>query len=65
MDKPDEVVTLKSDLPRQETFLRTVESRTADPYHHRLLKACRQSNPGAALEEELSRIIDEILHEAH
>jgi hypothetical protein len=49
--------------PRHESFLRAVESKTADPHHHRLLKVCRQPNTAAALEEELLRIIDEILHE--
>jgi len=63
MKEPDEPIT-KSNLPRYEVFLRAVESKTANPYHQRLLKACRETNPGVALEEELTRIINEILHEA-
>lgn len=47
-----------------ETFFQSLSTRTSDPTHLRLLKAARKPDPGAALERELDRIMEELLHEA-
>jgi hypothetical protein len=47
-----------------ETFFRTLEVRTADPVHVRLITAARRANPDASMEDELHRIIVELLDEA-
>jgi hypothetical protein len=46
-----------------EAFLQAVEQKTTDHIHHRLLRACRASDPPTELEAELNKIISEILHE--
>jgi hypothetical protein len=45
------------------TFFRAVEKRTSDPTHLRLLNAAREADPAAALEKELDKIMEELLHE--
>lgn len=47
-----------------KTFFESVESRTSNPVHLRLLKAAAKEDPSAALERELGRIVQEILDEA-
>ena len=47
-----------------ERFLQAVEKRTTSSIHHRLLKACRQTNQVSALESELKTIVSEIINEA-
>lgn len=47
-----------------EQFLQAVEKKTDNPIHYRLLKACRQVSPSAALEAELRTIVSEIVNEA-
>lgn len=47
-----------------ETFFKTLKARTADPVHRRLITAAGRANPGAAMENELQRIIVELLDEA-
>lgn len=44
-------------------FFQSVEVQTSDPVHLRLLKAAAKPDPGAALERELTRIVQEILDE--
>jgi hypothetical protein len=47
-----------------ETFFKTLKDRTADPVHVRLIAAARRANPGVSMENELNRIIVELLDEA-
>ena len=47
-----------------DLFFQSLESRTSDATHLRLLKAARKADPAAALERELSKIMEELLHEA-
>jgi hypothetical protein len=47
-----------------DSFFQSLESRTSDATHRRLLKAARKVDPAAALERELSTIMEELLHEA-
>jgi hypothetical protein len=47
-----------------ELFFQTLESRTSDTTHLRLLKAARKADPATAVERELGRIIEELLREA-
>ena len=47
-----------------ETFFKTLKARTADPVHSRLIRAASRANPGASMENELNRIIVELLDEA-
>jgi len=47
-----------------DLFFQSLESRTSDATHRRLLKAAREVDPAAALERELSKIMEELLHEA-
>lgn len=49
---------------RVENFLVAVEAKTSDAVHRRLLRACRQSDPAFAMETELGKVVNEILHEA-
>lgn len=49
---------------RVEAFLLAVEAKTAAAVHHRLLRACREPDPGSAMETELGKVVIEILHEA-
>ena len=44
-------------------FFQSLESRTSNPTHLRLLKAARKADPAAALEHELNKIMEELLHE--
>jgi hypothetical protein len=46
-----------------DVFFTSLESRTSDPIHRRLLKASRKPNPVAALEKELAKIMEELLRE--
>ena len=55
---------IKSPLSAAETFLLAVESRTDNASHQRLLRACRSETPTEAMEEEVTRIVEEILDEA-
>lgn len=48
---------------RVEEFLDAVERKTDDKVHHRILRACRQGDPTTCVEEELKKVIKEILHE--
>ena len=48
---------------RVQQFLAVVASRTTDAAHLRILKAAEADYSGAAIESELVRIIDELLHE--
>jgi hypothetical protein len=47
-----------------DLFFHSLESRTSNVTHRRLLKAAREVDPAAALERELSKIMEELLHEA-
>lgn len=47
-----------------ELFYKSVESRTDDPVHRRLLKAAQKGEPAASVEGELKKIMEEILREA-
>lgn len=46
-----------------EAFLSSVELRTTDATHKRLLKVARNANPAAALELELAKVMEELLRE--
>jgi hypothetical protein len=46
-----------------EGFFQSLTARTSDPTHLRLLKAARRGDPSGALERELARIMEELLHE--
>jgi hypothetical protein len=46
-----------------DLFFQSLESRTSDATHLRLLKAARKADPAAALERELIKIMEELLHE--
>ncbi len=48
---------------RVEEFLQSVEKKTDDEVHRRILRACRQGDPTTCVEEELEKVIKEILHE--
>ncbi len=48
---------------RVEEFLDAVGQKTEDKVHHRILQACRQGDPTTCVEEELKKVIEEILHE--
>lgn len=47
-----------------EVFFQSLGERTTDATHLRLLKAARKADPTAALEKELGKIMEELLHEA-
>lgn len=47
-----------------ETFFQSLATRTSDATHLRLLKAARRTDPASALERELGKIMEELLHEA-
>lgn len=53
---PKELATAK--------FLEILELKVTDIYHKRLLKACQESDPLRAMENELNSIIKEICDEA-
>jgi hypothetical protein len=44
-------------------FFMSIESRTSDAIHLRLLKAAQKPNPATELERELTKIMEEILRE--
>ena len=46
-----------------DLFFQSLESRTSNATHLRLLKAARGADPAAALECELSKIMEELLRE--
>lgn len=46
-----------------DLFFQSLESRTSNATHLRLLKAARRADPATALERELSKIMEELLHE--
>jgi len=46
-----------------DLFFEALTSRTADGTHLRLLRAARSSDPATALEGELTKIVEELLHE--
>lgn len=46
-----------------EVFLSSVESRTDNTTHLRLLRAARKPNPPAALVREMEKIMEELLRE--
>jgi hypothetical protein len=46
-----------------DLFFQSLESRTSNATHLRLLKAARKANPAAALDHELSKIMEELLDE--
>ncbi len=48
---------------RVEDFLDAVEKKTEDKIHHRILNACRLGDPTTCVEEELKKVIEEILYE--
>ncbi len=48
--------------PSVEKFLQAVEKKTADPVHHRLLRAARSSDLISSLEGELNAVILAIIH---
>jgi|ERR1017187_1199913 hypothetical protein len=48
---------------RVEEFLKAVEDKTANFAHRRILKACRNTPPAVSMDEELKRVIDEVLNE--
>jgi hypothetical protein len=48
---------------RVEEFLDAVGKKTDDPVHHRILHACKLGNPTTCVEDELKKVIEEILHE--
>jgi len=55
--------TLNTSTPgATEVFLATVDSKTTDPVHKRLLRAARGNNPLSSLESELRAIVTEIIH---
>jgi hypothetical protein len=47
-----------------EVFFQSLEARTSDPIHLRLLKAARKADPAASLEKELGKVMEELLREA-
>jgi hypothetical protein len=46
-----------------EGFVAAISRKTQNPVHQRLLRVCREADPGTAMVAELTKIIDEILHE--
>ena len=46
-----------------DSFFKSLESRTTDPIHLRLLRAARKPNHTAALEREFSKVVEELLRE--
>lgn len=50
--------------PSVEAFLKAVEARTDLDAHLRLLRVCRLPFPNTAMEEELNRILNELIDAA-
>jgi len=48
---------------RVEEFLDAVGKKTNNKVHHRILRACRHRDPTTCVEEELKKVIEEILYE--
>lgn len=48
---------------RVAEFLDAVKKKTDDKIHHRILHACRRGDPTTCVEKELTKVIEEILHE--
>jgi hypothetical protein len=46
-----------------ELFFNSLDKRTQDPVHRRLLKAARKDDPSSSVERELRKIMEEILRE--
>jgi hypothetical protein len=46
-----------------DLFFKSLEMRTDDPVHRRLLKAAQKDDPSGSVELELKTIMEEILHE--
>jgi hypothetical protein len=46
-----------------ELFFKSLESRTDDAIHRRLLKAAQKDDPSSSIERELVKIMEEILRE--
>jgi hypothetical protein len=63
-DKVKKTAAVASLPTALDLFFRSLESRTSDATHRRLLKAAREVDSAAALERELSKIMEELLHEA-
>jgi hypothetical protein len=53
--------TIDSLPKRTEEFLLAVEKKTTNEIQLRLLQAARKGNPTASIEDELRRIIEEII----
>lgn len=50
--------------PILETFFQAIEAQTQNSTHLRVLKAARKPNPTVSVENELAKVMEEILHEA-
>jgi hypothetical protein len=48
---------------RVQEFLDAVGKKTDNKVHHRILSACKKGDPATCVEEELKKVIVEILHE--
>jgi hypothetical protein len=46
-----------------DLFFKSIEKRTDDPVHRRLLKAAQKDDPSGSVERELKKIMEEILYE--
>lgn len=46
---------------RVEEFIDAVEKKTDNEIHRRILGACKKENPASCVEEELKKVIEEIL----
>lgn len=46
-----------------ELFFESLERRTDDPVHRRLLNAAKKVDPSSSVERELAKIMEEILRE--
>lgn len=53
----------KASPSRVEEFLDAVGRKTDNEIHKRILRACREGDPTTCVEEELKKVIKEILHE--
>lgn len=53
-----------SALSAVDAFFQSLEARTSDPAHLRLISAAKKADPTPALEKELRKIIEELLNEA-
>lgn len=46
---------------RVEQFIHAVERKTKDEVQLRLLRACKGNDPAKSMEDELKRIVEEVL----